>query len=200
MKYCIIFLFCLSYQFSIAQQAADALEGDYTLRERFGIIKSKSQTYKDYKVIKETVLDGFWRIVMDSVAASRKSINEAHQQIKALKAEVANTNGQMKAKEESVAEIVHDSTHINVLGLDFNKGVFLGAVGIILAALIFFLVSLFARMKLVSRSLHERKVAVTSVTNEFEEYKRKAMEKQMKLSRELQDERNKLQAFRSMNG
>ena len=200
MKYCIIFLFCLSYQFSIAQQATDALEGDYTLRERFGIIKSKSQTYKDYKVIKETTLDGFWRIVMDSVGTSRKSINQAHQQINALKAEVANAKGEVKAKEESVAGILYDSTHINVIGLDFNKGVFLGTVGIILAALIFFLVSLFARMKLVSRSLHERKVAVTSITNEYEEYKRKAMEKQMKLSRELQDERNKLQAFRSMNG
>jgi hypothetical protein len=35
------------------------------------------------------------------------------------------------------------------------------------------------------------------LTNEYEEYKRRAMEKQTKLSRELQDERNKLSSIRN---
>jgi len=200
MKYSIILLFCLVVQFSFAQPAAEALQGNFSLRERYGLLKSKSQTFKDYKVIKETVLDGFWKIVMDSVSTSRSALAGAHKQIDSLRRNVAETNKLMKEKEESVAGIVFDSTHITVAGISFHKGVFLGGVAIVLGALIFFLVSGFARMKVVSHSLQERKLAVTTITNEYEEYKRKAMEKQMKLSRELQDERNKLQAFRSMNG
>jgi hypothetical protein len=37
---------------------------------------------------------------------------------------------------------------------------------------------------------------VSALTNEFEEYKHRAMDKQTKLSRELQDERNKLASMR----
>jgi hypothetical protein len=46
-----------------------------------------------------------------------------------------------------------------------------------------------------TKTLQEKKLAVNMVTNEYEDYKRKAMDKQTKLSRELQDERNKLAAI-----
>ena len=54
------------------------------------------------------------------------------------------------------------------------------------------LVTRHGRMKLQSNSLSERNLAVSALTHEFEEYKQRAMERQTKLSRELQDERNKL--------
>jgi hypothetical protein len=47
-------------------------------------------------------------------------------------------------------------------------------------------------------SMKERADAFTSLSNEFEEYKRKAMEKQTKLSRELQTERNRLSESRGI--
>jgi hypothetical protein len=50
-------------------------------------------------------------------------------------------------------------------------------------------------MKVQSKILSERNLAVNSLTHEFDEYKHRAMDKQTKLSRELQDERNKLQAM-----
>ena len=46
-----------------------------------------------------------------------------------------------------------------------------------------------------ANALSERNLAVTALTSEFEDYKHRAMDKQTKLSRELQDERNKLQAM-----
>ena len=188
----IVLLCCLTFYVSFGQQqATEALQDNYTLRERYGVMKSKSQTFKDYKVIKESVLDGVWRIMLDSVNAKQASINQFKRDIDTLKTSLSRANAALKQKEESMAETLHASTHISVIGIDLPKGAFLTIVGIVLAALILLVVSVFARMKLLSKSVQERKLAVNLITNDYEEYKRKAMEKQMKLSRELQDERNK---------
>jgi hypothetical protein len=51
-----------------AQPAAKAIEDkDLNLKDRYQVMKTGSQTYEDYKVIKEFILEGFWKITMDSV-------------------------------------------------------------------------------------------------------------------------------------
>lgn len=177
------------------QKPSEALQGDHTLRERFLLMKSKSQTYGAYKVIKESVIDGVWKIHQDSIAAKDDAIRLANGNIRDLKTQLNQTIATLNKKEQSMVEIQHASTHINVLGIDLAKGAFITMVGIIIAGLLVLLGLVIGRMKLQSNSLSERNLAVTALTNEFEEYKHRAMDKQTKLSRELQDERNKLQAM-----
>lgn len=183
---------------AFCQQEADALEGNYPLHERFQVLKSKSQNYREYKVIRETVLDSFWKIVRDSVAKKESALASRDQNIKQLNATLAETQAALKKKEESMAEIVHDSTHINVLGINFSKSVFITTVGVIIGLLVLLVVFITGRLKLTHSSMKERADAYTSLSNEFEDYKRKAMEKQTKLSRELQTERNRLSESRGI--
>jgi hypothetical protein len=173
-------------------QEIEGLPENPTLKERFLYIKSKSQSYGAYKVVKETTLDGVWKIAQDTIAAKEASIQRAQQNINKLKGELANSIQALKDKEKSMEQIQHASTHINVIGIDFNKGTFITTVAIIIASLLVLLGLFFGRMKLQSNSLSERNLAVSALTHEFEEYKQRAMERQTKLSRELQDERNKL--------
>jgi hypothetical protein len=184
------FLFTAHLTFS--QQESEALEGDHSLNDRFKILRSKSQSYKEYKVIKETVLDSFWKIVRDSVAAKEAALQARNQNIQQLNAQLKETQVALKDKEESMAAIVHASTHISVLGIDFNKGVFITTVAVIIGGLILFVALISGRLKMVRDSMRQREETYNTLNNEFEEYKRKAMEKQMKLSRELQNERNRL--------
>src|SRR5690606_72096 len=151
-----------------------------------------------YKVIKENVLDGFWKIVRDSVAAKETAIKTRDQNIAKLNSDLSTTQATLKEKEESMEAIVHDSTHINVLGINFSKGVFITTVAVIIGILILLVMLMSGRLKMVHSSMKERADSFTSLSNEFEEYKRKAMEKQTKLSRELQNERNKLSESRGM--
>lgn len=183
---------------AFSQQEGDALEGKFPLNERYQLLKTKSQNYKEYKVIRENVLDGFWKIVRDSVAAKEAALASRDATINQLNATLAETKANLKEKEESMAEIVHDSTHINVIGIPFTKSVFITTVAVILGILVLLIVFLTGRLKLVHSSMKERADAFTSLSNEFEEYKRKAMEKQTKLSRELQTERNKLSESRGL--
>jgi hypothetical protein len=185
-----------SLQISFAQQESEALEGNYPLNERFQLLKTKSQNYKDYKVIKETVLDSFWKIVRDSVASKEAALQATNQNIQKLNTELSSTQTQLKAKEQSMSEVVHDSSHINVLGIEFAKSVFITTVAVILGLLILSVALISGRLKMIHGSMKQREDAFNVLSNEFEDYKRKAMEKQTKLSRELQNERNRLSQMR----
>ena len=179
-----------------SQASTEALQGEeHTLRERYFIMKSKSQSYGNYKVIKESVLDGVWKITQDTIAGKNASIKSANANINTLKSQLGAAEKTLAAKEQSMAEILHSSTHINVIGIDLPKGAFISIAAITVAGLLGLLGLIIARMKLQSKSLAERNLAVTALTNEFDEYKHRAMDRQTKLSRELQDERNKLQAM-----
>jgi len=194
-KSLVLWVCLLASSITFAQQATE-IQGNYTLRDRFLLMKSKSQNYNDYKVIKESVLDGVWKIINDSLNAKNAAIRGAQANINGLKGQLAKTEDALKAKEKSMTDIQYASTHITVLGIDFTKGVFLTVVACLLGGLIAFVAVIFGRMQLQSKSLSERNLAVSALTNEFEEYKHRAMDKQTKLSRELQDERNKLASMR----
>lgn len=184
---------------AFAQTAADALKPDnQTLRERYLLMKTKSQNYQEYKVIKEHILDGMWKIVLDSVTAKQAAINKSQAEIKQLQAELTKNIDALKAKEDSMKEIVHASTHITVLGIDFDKGFFAGMMGVILLLAGLGIAAVVYSMKILRRNLAEKEELANSITSEYEDYKRKAMDKQTKLSRELQNERNKLQELGSL--
>lgn len=172
--------------------AVVALEGKKTLQERYYLMKVKSESYQDYKVIKEGIMDGVWKIANDSLSKREQQLEAANTKIKSLQNDVGVARTELKAKEDSMAGITYASTHINVLGVNFGKGFFITLVGIGAVVLMATILLLLMRIKAMQAFVKESKLIVTSTTNEFEDYKRKSFEKQTKLTRELQTERNKL--------
>lgn len=197
MKYIVVILSLLSIP-TMAQQAEAALEKDSkTLNERFAVMKDKSETFNEYKVIKAYILNGMWKITQDTLQKKDEAIAAANDEINQLKSKLNASLAQIKQKEESMEEIVHASTHINVLGIDFGKAFFIGLMASIFVGLLLIVGVVTGRLKMMYYSLKDRMDSENMITKEFENYKRKALEKQMKLSRELQDERNKMAEMRS---
>jgi hypothetical protein len=195
MKHCTLLLVGLLVVVGgFAQTAADALKNDrQTLRERYLLMKMKSQNYQEYKVIKEPILDGVFNIFLDSMVAKQAAIRKSQTEISNLQAELNKSIETLKSKENSMKDIVHASTHITVLGIDFDKGFFAGMIGIILLIAALAIAGIIYTMKVMRKNLTEKEELANSISTEYEEYKRKAMDKQTKLSRELQNERNRLQ-------
>jgi hypothetical protein len=195
----LLLMFVLGVMVAFSQTAADALNSDtQTLRERYLLMKTKSQNYQEYKVIKENILDGMWKIVQDSVTAKQAAIRKSQTEIQQLKSELSKNTEALKAKEDSMKDVLHASTHITVLGIDFDKGFFAAMVGIILLIAGLAIAGIMYTMKAMRKNLKEKEDLANSISAEYEDYKRKAMEKQTKLSRELQNERNKLQELGSL--
>jgi hypothetical protein len=184
----------LTFAAASAQTASDALKNDnQNLRERYLLMKTKSQNYQDYKVIKENLLDAWWKIVTDSLQAKQTAIRQSNANASKLQADLNQSLESLKAKETSMQDVVYASTHIKVLGIDFDKGFFAGMMAVIILALGITIAVIMYTLKANRKNLKEKADLAAAISSEYEEYKRKAMDKQTKLSRELQNERNKLQ-------
>lgn len=192
-------LILLSSLGAMAQtQAAAALEKDAkTLRERYAVMKDKSETFNEYKVIKEYILDGMWKLTTDSIQKVHNDLEEARAEIAQLQTSLDAAVAAVQKKEDSMAEVEHAATHISVLGMDFSKSFFLGLVGFIFLGMLLAVGIVTGRLKMIYQSLKEKMEMENMISKEFENYKRKALDKQMKLSRELQNERNKMAEMRS---
>lgn len=179
-------------------QAEAALEKDgKTLSQRYAVMKEKSETFNEYKVIKEYILDGMWRLTTDSIKKVHADLLSAKEESAQLQRSLNSALAAVKQKEESMAEVEYASTHISVLGIGFTKGFFIGLVGFVLLGMILLVGLVSGRLKMMYLSLREKIEAENMISKEFENYKRKALDKQMKLSRELQNERNKMSEMRS---
>lgn len=193
MKKFICLIILILPELTFAQLAAKALEDDkLELKDRYQVMKTNSQTYEDYKVIKEFILDGFWKITVDTISRKEGQLTAATNKITELQAELAASHQQLAQQKASVEGITFDSEHISVLGIHFGKGMFLLITLVVVTALITIIVGVTARLKMLQASVKDKAQVADSLTHEFEEYKRKALERQTKLSRELQNERNKL--------
>src|ERR1700712_5632728 len=87
-----------------------------SLDERFQNMKSKSESYQDYKVIKSTTLDAEWKIIMDSIRANKAIWQEVKRSIAAQKLELTNSQKALQDKETSMTDIIYSSDHISFAG------------------------------------------------------------------------------------
>lgn len=192
MKIFILVFFIVQSTHGISQVQTEASGNQGNLNAMYFSIKSKAETYQDYKVIKEVKLDEFWKVVMDSVKRMKSELKQANITITKLNDDVKNADDKVISVQASVAGIVHDSTHISFFGVSFTKWFFNLLFLIATGTLALFIVFLLGQTRLVNQSIKEKSERLNLLADEFEQYKRKSLEKEKKLSRELQTERNKL--------
>ncbi|MEJ0032124.1 MAG: hypothetical protein WDO15_17885 [Bacteroidota bacterium] len=65
---------------------------------------------------------------------------------------------------------------------------------IVVAALIIALLTALSTFNVLRRSNREKELTIHGIMSEFDAFRKKALEKEVKISRELQSERNKLSA------
>lgn len=186
-KYISVFIFCLVGTVVSAQ----------TLNEQFNELKESSETFKSYKVIKETELNAFWKAVMDSVGIKEQKISEASTRIQQQEKEIANLKSTIEQKDQLLEEKEYAGTHISVLGIDFSKDAYKMFNLIIISILILSMAVLAYKFKDNNKTARKKSNDFNRLELEFEEYKRNALEKQMKLRRDLQTARNRLEEMRS---
>jgi hypothetical protein len=190
----LLIAFCLLVPALSFAQPAGVIqdEKNFTLKQRYWAMKSKAETYQEYKVIKEYVLDGVWRTAMDSVKEQKLLVGQGHQAISKLETDLQEAKRTLAMERKAATQITYDSTHISVLGIHLKKSVFIIFITAILSLLIFVGSVMVTKIKLLQATTKEKIVIADMISREFEEFKRKAMDKQIKLARELQNERNKL--------
>lgn len=193
MRSCVV-LICLVAFFSgsFAQNPQPVPTGPQTLRQQYATLKSDLDVINGFRMVKLYEMDQLWRVVEDSLKTKRAAINQglaiAQQQaaeIETLKAQVAKTEGEKQ-------ELVSGVANINVFGISFSKSGFVTFATCLVVGLIVLAAVLFVISRMAFKSSRESKKLSNEVYKEFEDYKHVAVEKNIKLSRELQSLKNRM--------
>lgn len=179
-----LFILC-SFQMNAQEDTVNTIEN------QFDNIYRTSSTYQNYKVInrdrfntlKSSVLDSL-KVYSTSISAKEKTITAKSSEIESLKKELAETNTKLK-------EAISKENSFSFLGIEIAKGTYnlivWALVGILLAGLIHFIYQ-FAKSNSVTKTALSD---LEEVEKEFEAHRKKTLEREQKLRRQLHDEINK---------
>ena len=182
---------------SSAQLRKDSVKIDPTLNGQYQLLLSKSRTLDGYKLVNPDRLSQFWKNVRDTLNTTHRQLINTKKEATNYQNEIAGLNKQVAGAETSLASSNARLNEISFLGIGFTKSNYNIFVWGLIASLAVALTIVILRS---ARNVHEAKYRSTlyeEINQEYQNYKVKANEKEKKLARELQDERNKLDEIRN---
>lgn len=162
-----------------------------TLNEQFNNISNMSRSQGDFKLIRRTNLEIIRKNVLDS-------ISQYQQEITTLKTNSASSTSTISALQDSVSSLdaalqteQHKTNSISFLGIDFAKGSYHTMVWsiIIVLALAFFITLVSFRKAKVDTNEHKN--TAEQLQDELQALRKKSLEKEQQLKRQLLDEQMK---------
>jgi uncharacterized protein YlxW (UPF0749 family) len=200
MKKITIFLFAmilLNLTLTAQIKLRDSVAPDPSLQGQYQLMLSKSKTLYGSKLVNPSRLSQFWQSVHDTIRTERKRSSTAQSQIATLQKEVSGLKSQISGTESSLAATNAQMDQITFLGIAFSKSSYNMTVWTIITVLALVLAIVFIRSAKSVQEAKYRSGLYEEISQEFQAYKVKANDKEKKLARELQDERNKMDEFRN---
>lgn len=195
--FALIFLFGLiGGQVSAQQPAKDSVKVDPTLRGQYLSLLSKSKSLNGFKVVNPARMTSFWQNLNDTLRTERRQLAATRKEISTQQKAIADLKSQLAQKEAALNSSTQKLDEISFLGISFTKGSYNTMVWTIIIILAIALAVIIIRS---AKLLHEAKYRSSlyeEISSEYQSYKVKANEKEKKLARELQDERNKLDEYK----
>ena len=167
---------------------------DPSLNGQYQFMLSRTKTSADgYKMVAGYRLDQLWKNVGDTLRKERAEIRNLQQKLTEQQKTVSYLKTEISGKEASLTENTNKVNEIRFLGIPFEKGTYNIIVWSLIGVLAVALIVIIARSgKNISEAKHRTQL-YNEVAEEYQAYKAKAVEKERKLARELQDERNRLE-------
>ena len=184
----------LSLHDAVAQ--VSSAKTPFTLQEQFVFLKEESNTYKDKKIIRETELNRFWTNVRDSLSQVHQQLALTKNNINAQKSEIDTLNAKLESQRQMVEDSEHASTHISVMGIDILKNNFLSFFWITASVLTLLLLGALYQYRHSKMVTSKTQYNLRAIQRELEDFRKKSLEKERKLRRELQTERNRVEELK----
>lgn len=176
---------------------AELPQGKQTLQEQYVGLKSEQEVIDGYRMVKLYVMDQFWKTVQDSLQAQRASVRASALLSASQAKEIESLKASLAKIEKSKEELIVGVDNIVVMGKAYSKAGFITVASFVILGLIVLSVLLFVASRASLITTRELRKLNETMYNEFEVYKHQAVEKQIKLSRELQDYRNRMADLRT---
>ena len=192
MKSLFFTLFLLFIQYtSFSQENNNVVIEDKTLEGQFDKINRISTSYQTYKVISKDKFQKLKNNVLDSIKASNKDLKEQKVLLKNERDNVAKLNAELNKTKEDLKKAQEKENSISLFGFQISKvtyNLILWLIIISLALALAFFVFKFSKSNILTKKAKED---LEDVEQEFEVQRKKSLEREQKLRRQLQDEINK---------
>jgi len=187
----VVFIFLFTISFSVLSQ--DSLS---TLNGKWNSMLESSETFKEYKVIRQSRLNYFWKEVIDSINTQNAKIDQLSKQVSNQKLEISSRDNEINDLKVKLDVSNQKNDSIEFFGIQFSKGAYHILVWSIIIGLVAFLLILFTMYKRSHSVTSRAQKDYQQVFNELEDFKNRAREKEIKLKRELQTAVNSLEEAR----
>lgn len=166
---------------------------DPSLNGQYRFMLSRTRTSADgYKMVAGYRLDQLWKSVSDTLRKERTEKRNIQQKLTEQEKTISYLKTEISGKEASLTEHTNKVNEIRFLGIPFEKGTYNIIVWSVIGVLAIALIIVIARSaKNIAEAKHRTQL-YNEVAEEYQAFKAKSVEKERKLARELQDERNKL--------
>ncbi|MDO1511283.1 tRNA (guanine-N1)-methyltransferase [Maribacter confluentis] len=190
------FLLVANLQYAQEIEEDDKLSLDEgPISNQFDYISKRSGNYRAdgvrYEVVKESNLFKIRKNVLDSIAAMNKKTSELKATISEHETTISSLNKKLEETTTNLVAVTEEKDSMSFIGIPVSKGTYNFILWTIIGGL-FLLLGLFIYKFRNSNILtQEAKQNLSELEVEYEDHRRRALEREQKISRQLQDEINK---------
>ncbi len=161
------------------------------INEQFEFILQNSNKYKNYKVVKRVWIEKLKKNVSDSINAVRKDFDAEVAKVATQQSEIEKLKADLATVNQKITDLNTEKDSISLLGIQLSKGSYQtlmwGIIGVLAILWLFFAY----KFKSSNAITKEAKARLTETEQEFEEHRKRALEREQQVRRKLQDEINK---------
>jgi septal ring factor EnvC (AmiA/AmiB activator) len=194
-QYLLVLILLLSFsETTYAQEektsVADALRQE-KIEEQFDMVIKKSGKFQEYKVVKLVWLNKLKSNTVDTLKTLESKLNTSSNKINEQKTTIANLEESLAKTKEDLTMVTNEKDSMSFFGVAVTKSsyntIILVIIGILLTSLGFFVY----KFKNSNAVTLQAKKTLAETEAEFEDHRRRALEREQKVMRKLQDEINK---------
>lgn len=162
-----------------------------SLSNQFDFILTNSNKYQDYKVVKRVWIEKIKKNVSDSIRVIKNDLQKELEQVATQQNEIEKLKADLASVNQKIESLNSEKDSISTLGLQLSKGSYKtlmwSIIGILAALWLFFTY----RFRASNAITKEAKAKLAETEEEFEEHRKRALEREQQVRRKLQDEINK---------
>lgn len=179
---------------SQAQNTSETQE-DTSINGQFETLIRKSTNYrqagKRYEVVRLIELQALQKNILDTISIANTNIGELQATIAGHETTLASLNAKLDETTKNLNRITEEKDSMSFFGALMSKGTYKLIVWSVIFGLLAFLLLFIYKFKNSNTLTQQAKSNLADVEQEFEEHRRRALEREQKISRKLQDEINK---------
>ncbi len=179
----------------VAQDSEEPSLDGGTIESQFEYIFKRSGNYnaegRRYEVVRAIELDKLRGNVLDSLSAARAEASQLNSTIAGQETTIENLNNKLEETSQQLSAVTEEKDSMSFFGALVSKATYNIILWTIIIGLLLLLLLFIYRFRRSNVLTQEAKTKLADLENEYEAHRRRALEREQRISRQLQDEINK---------